>query len=273
MFSTIIFSNPVFLWIKFPPINLTTTLETLISLSFGWSQNLRHAKIGPFHEPARILSPSLAAAEIATLRSIISVIRGNESQAMKYEMRRWLAMGLLFISSYAFAFLWAGNNEHAILPATGTIQVAFTPGDDAAGLIIGAISQAQRQILVQAFSFTHEGIAKALIAAHKHGVEVKVIADREQTERMERSKVPMLAGAGVPVWIDGEHQSAHNKVMVVDAASSTAVLVTGSYNFTNAAQYKNAENLLLMRGNEKLIKLYRDNWNLHLAHARPYREK
>jgi phosphatidylserine/phosphatidylglycerophosphate/cardiolipin synthase-like enzyme len=194
------------------------------------------------------------------------------SQPEPIFFRRWLAVGLLFISCSAFAFLWAGKNEHAIVPATGTMEVAFTPGDDAAGLIIGAIGQAQRQILVQAFSFTHEGIARALIAAHKRGVEVKVIADREQTERMERSKVVMTAGAGVPVWLDGEHQSAHNKVMVIDAGSPSAVLVTGSYNFTNAAQYKNAENLLLMRGNEKLIKLYRDNWNVHLAHAKPYRE-
>lgn len=192
---------------------------------------------------------------------------------MTNEIRYWLAGILLFISASAFAFQWGSKHEHAILPATGTMEVAFTPGDDAAGLIIAAIDQARQQILVQTFSFTHEGIAKALVAAHKRGVDVKVMADREQTERIERSKVPMMAGAGVPVWLDGEHQSAHNKVMVIDAGLSTAVLVTGSYNFTNAAQYKNAENLLLMRGNEKLIKLYRDNWNVHLAHARPYREQ
>jgi len=185
--------------------------------------------------------------------------------------RRWLVAGLLAVSGSASAFLWGGGNEHAILPATGTMEVAFTPGDDAAGLIIGVIGQAQREVLVQAFSFTHEGIARALIAARKRGVEVRVIADREQTERMERSKVAMMAGAGVPVWLDGEHQSAHNKVMVIDAGTSSAVLVTGSYNFTNAAQYKNAENLLLLRGNDKLMKLYRDNWNVHQAHARPYR--
>ena len=185
--------------------------------------------------------------------------------------RRWLAGGLLAVSGSAFGFFWGGGNEHAVLPATGTVEAAFTPGDDAAGLIIGAIGQAQREVLVQAFSFTHRGIASALIAARKRGVAVKVIADREQTERMERGKVAWMADAGVPVWLDGEHQSAHNKVMVIDAGSPSAVLVTGSYNFTDAAQYKNAENLLLLRGNDKLIKLYRDNWNVHLAHARLYR--
>jgi phosphatidylserine/phosphatidylglycerophosphate/cardiolipin synthase-like enzyme len=184
---------------------------------------------------------------------------------------RWLAAGLLLLSSPAFAFLGVDKSEHAVLPATGTVEVAFTPGDNAAGMIMAAIGQAKKQVLVHAFSFTHEGIARALIAAQHRGVEVKVIADREQTERIEGGKVTIMARAGVPVWLDGDHQCAHNKVMVIDAGLPTAVLITGSFNFTNAAQYKNAENVLLMRGNEKLVKLYSDNWNAHLPHARLYR--
>ncbi|HVY07034.1 MAG TPA: hypothetical protein VHB46_13750 [Burkholderiales bacterium] len=38
------------------------------------------------------------------------------------------------------------------LPATGTIEYAFTPGDDAAGLIVRTIDAATSQVLVQAFS-------------------------------------------------------------------------------------------------------------------------
>ncbi len=189
-------------------------------------------------------------------------------------MRRGVIAALAFLAcSSAWSFVWPDKSAgHAVLPATGTVEVAFTPGQDVAGMVTDAIRQAKRQVLVQAFSFTHEGIARALIDAHRRGVEVKVIADREQTERMERGKIGSIAAAGVPVWLDGEHQSAHNKVMVIDAGLPTAALVTGSFNFTNAAQYKNAENLLVMRGNEKLIQLYRDNWAAHLAHAKPYRE-
>lgn len=160
-------------------------------------------------------------------------------------------------------------------PATnaGSIETAFTPEQDAAGLIISAVNKARRQILVQAFSFTHRGIAQALIAAHHRGVDVRLIADREQTEKIERGQIPAIAAAGVPVWLDGEHQSAHNKVMVIDADSSNnadVAVITGSYNFTNAAQYKNAENLLLIRANRPLAEAYRTNWQRHLAHAKPY---
>ncbi|HZV99723.1 MAG TPA: phospholipase D family protein [Methylophilaceae bacterium] len=180
----------------------------------------------------------------------------------------WLGCLLLSLSGQAAAF----KLEPEVKPTTagGTIQVAFTPGQDAAGLIIEAIANARKQILVQAFSFTHDGIAQALIAAHRRGVEVKLIADREQTWKMERGQVPAIAAAGVPVWLDGEHQSAHNKVMVIDADSPAPTVVTGSYNFTKAAQYKNAENLLLIRGNRPLAETYQTNWQRHLPHARPY---
>lgn len=154
------------------------------------------------------------------------------------------------------------------IAATGTIEAAFSPEQDVAGIIIKAISRARKQILVQAFSFTHKDIAKALIAAHDRGVEVKLIADNDQTERISSEKISMIANSGIPVWLDGEHQSAHNKVILIDAGMPDVVVITGSYNFTFAAQFKNAENVLLIHGNNKLAQLYRDNWQLHASHAK-----
>ncbi|SEA17669.1 PLD-like domain-containing protein [Nitrosospira multiformis] len=71
--------------------------------------------------------------------------------------------------------------------------------------------------------------------------------------------------------MDSNHSSAHNKVMLIDAGSTQATLITGSFNFTHAAQHKNAENVLVMRGNSALVDLYRENWLDHFSHARPYR--
>ena len=153
------------------------------------------------------------------------------------------------------------------------IQVFFTPGDDAAGNIIKAIKNARQQVLVQAFSFTHPGIAQALIAAHQRGVEVKLIADLDQTRKIRQNRIAEIAVAGVPVWLDGEHNGAHNKVMIIDADSANVAdvgVITGSYNFTNAAQYKNAENVLVLRANRSLAKAYQHNWQRHLPHARPF---
>ncbi|BBP06046.1 hypothetical protein TPL01_29500 [Sulfuriferula plumbiphila] len=163
---------------------------------------------------------------------------------------------------------WAlqGSRTLPVLPAVGTLQVAFTPGDDAAALVIAALRDARRQIRVQAFSFTHRAIADALIAAHQRGVDVALIADSEQTDRISTSVVRYMAAAGVPVYLDAEHASAHSKIMVIDA-DSAPVVITGSYNFTHAAQYRNAENLLVLRGNSALAQAYAVNWRRHREHA------
>lgn len=156
------------------------------------------------------------------------------------------------------------------LPATGTVQIAFTPGDEADRLIIDAIQKARRQVLVQSFSFTHRKIAQALIRAKRRGVDVQLIADKQQTWGLSGDRIADMAAAGIQVLLDGEHESAHNKVMVIDQGLPDAVLVTGSMNFTYAAQYRNAENLLLFRGNPALVDAYFTNWKRHLAHAEPY---
>jgi phosphatidylserine/phosphatidylglycerophosphate/cardiolipin synthase-like enzyme len=156
------------------------------------------------------------------------------------------------------------------LPATGTVQAAFTPGDDAGALIKDAIDTARRQVLVQAFSFTHRKIAEALVAANRRGVDVKVISDKNQIHRIRTSLIAKIAAEGVPVFTDSDHDSAHNKVIVIDADGPDATLITGSYNFTHAAQYKNAENVLLIKGNPALTDLYRKNWQHHYEHSVPY---
>lgn len=155
--------------------------------------------------------------------------------------------------------------------SSAAIEVAFAPGDQPTRLIVGAIQAARKQILVQAFSFTHREIAAALLAAQRRGVEVIVLADKRQTVKLPSSVVPMLASEGVPVLLDGRHDSAHDKVMIIDAGEATQLVITGSFNFTFAAHHKNSENLLLIRANPALTQAYVDNWRRHRQHAQAYR--
>ena len=178
--------------------------------------------------------------------------------------------GLLFVL-LVLAQPARGFDASDIVPGTGTIEYAFTPGDDAAGLIVRAIDGARIQILVQAFSFTHAGIAGALIRAERRGVDVKIIADAEQIDLIDHNVIPQLVEAGIPVFADAEHAAAHNKVMVIDAGAKAPVLITGSFNFTHAAQFRNAENLLAFRGNHELTRAYLDNWMRHFKHSTRFR--
>jgi len=74
-----------------------------------------------------------------------------------------------------------------------------------------------------------------------------------------------LRNAGIPTYIDGSHTIAHNKIMIIDEIK----IITGSFNFTKAAEEKNAENVLIISSRE-LAKLYLDNWQEHKGHSDPY---
>jgi phosphatidylserine/phosphatidylglycerophosphate/cardiolipin synthase-like enzyme len=167
----------------------------------------------------------------------------------------------------------AAEAQMPVLPAQGTVQVAFTPWDNAEAMIVDGIRRAKHQILVQAFSFTSRTLANALIAAKRRGVDVRVMADREQTFSGEASRIPDLVQAGIPVMLEVRYQSAHNKVMVMDAGTEDAAVVTGSYNWTYAAQNKNAENVLILRHNPDIANAYAANWRRHFADALPYAEQ
>ena len=56
--------------------------------------------------------------------------------------------------------------------------------------------------------------------------------------------------------------------MVIDGET----VITGSFNFTRAAQEKNAENLLVIR-DTGLAARYAENWQAHAAHSAMYQAK
>lgn len=158
-----------------------------------------------------------------------------------------------------------------VMPAQGTLQAAFAPWENVEGLIVDAIGDARKQVLVQAYLLSNRKIVDALIAARRRAVDVRVLADADQFARGENSKVPELAASGVAVWLETKYQSAHNKIIVIDAAGAEPVVITGSFNFTWGAQHKNAENILIARRNPALASRYALNWERHKADAIPYR--
>jgi len=88
--------------------------------------------------------------------------------------------------------------------------------------------------------------------------------DRSQASE-QNSEADFLNRADIRTLIDGEHVINHNKVMVIDSA----IVITGSFNFTAAAEMKNAENLLTIQ-DKALAQSYTENWYVHEAHSKPY---
>jgi phosphatidylserine/phosphatidylglycerophosphate/cardiolipin synthase-like enzyme len=158
------------------------------------------------------------------------------------------------------------------LPAKGSVEVLFTPWDDAEGSLLRVLGEARKAIYVQAFLLTSRTLGRALIDAHRRGVAVAVLADREMVANGDNSQIPKLAEAGIPVGLEVRYQSAHNKIVLIDPEEAHPIVVTGSYNFTFSAQARNAENLLILRGNPPLAQVYLANWRRHRGDAVAYAE-
>lgn len=178
-------------------------------------------------------------------------------------MMRWLVAGVL-------AFLPLASTA-VELPATGTVDVLFTPWDDAEGALLREIGAA-KNIRVQAYLITSRNITRALTEAHQRGVRVEVLADRDMVVKGSSSLVPQLHAAGIAVRLETRYAAAHNKILLIDAEGDAPVVITGSYNFSFSAQARNSENVLILRGNRALARAYLDNWRRHRDEALPYAE-
>ena len=159
-----------------------------------------------------------------------------------------------------------GHAAETFAPAR--VAVYFSPSGGATDAVVREVNAAQQQILMQAYSFTSAPIAKALVEAHKRGVTILAVLDTSN-ETGKYSAATFLVNAGIQTLIDDQHAMAHSKVIVIDSAT----IITGSFNFTKAAEEKNAENLLVIKEAPALVQAYEANIRLHAGHSHPYRRQ
>lgn len=180
---------------------------------------------------------------------------------------------LLLAAFFAVCSVASGIALAAPQAAQGTAEVLFTPWDDAEGAIVRALDDARKTIHVQAYLITSRPIANALFAAVVRGVKVELLVDREMAIKAANSQVSELASRGVSVWLETRYAAAHNKVIIIDTVTAMPVVITGSYNYTWSAQARNAENILLLRGDANLAKRYLDNWQRHRGEAQAWTDE
>jgi len=161
---------------------------------------------------------------------------------------------LLAISGCAPA---AAAPDHGAETPTWTVH--FSPRGGCASAIVELIGSAKRSVHLAAYSFTSQPIADALVAAARAGRQVQLVLDRSDRATPTTARV---AAGGVDVWIDAQHPIMHDKYVIIDG---TAV-ETGSYNFTNQAEARNAENCLIVR-DRALAAEYLADWQRHQQHS------
>ena len=142
-------------------------------------------------------------------------------------------------------------------------QVYFSPKGGCTQAIIDTLNKAKKDVYVQAYSFTSEPIAQALISAKKRGVNVVIILDKSQLKAV-KSKLKEVDKT-IETYIDKKHAIAHNKIMIIDSE----FVLNGSFNYTDNAEVNNAENLLIT-DDKALATEYMANWVLHCSHSVRY---
>ena len=108
-------------------------------------------------------------------------------------------------------------------------------------LLVSLINRANKSVYVAVYSFTRDSLATALISAKERGVEVRVVIERERAYE-QGSEYSRLKSAGVDVRLDGNPNLMHHKFMVIDGY----IVVTGSYNWSSAAEDRNDENIVVI---------------------------
>lgn len=124
---------------------------------------------------------------------------------------------------------------------TAEISVAFR--NECESMILQAIREAEKEILVAIYSFSYEKIADALIQKHRNGCRVMIKMDQGQAKKKWcRPAVRKLKEADVKLDLISMQKKnhMHNKFIIIDRK----VVISGSYNFTYAATMENWENLI-----------------------------
>lgn len=167
--------------------------------------------------------------------------------------RQGISLGLYFL------IIFPGQ---LVLGAEMIVQTCFSPQGKCSAHILREIEAAKQELLVAVYAFTSDDLASALVKAKKRGVVVQVVVDREFDRTNENSKGKFFDVEKIPVRrVSGAAAKAsdkdtglmHQKFAVVDRR----IVFTGSYNWTQSADIRNDENLLMFRDASPLAEEYR----------------
>lgn len=115
-------------------------------------------------------------------------------------------------------------------------QISGGPDDP----LVAAMDAAGSSIDTAIYSLSLNSVRRALIRAHRRGVEVRVVME---SDNLDRSDPQALKDAGIPVFGDRGEGLMHNKFVVIDRAE----VWTGSMNLTDEGTYADRNNLLRIR--------------------------
>ena len=142
------------------------------------------------------------------------------------------------------------------LPVKADTDVYFSPSMQCEKQIIKNIEKSRKTIDIAVYSINNKDIVRALQQADKRGVKLRILTDRLQASN-KYSLVCDIYQSGLNIKVHNHHKIEHNKFAIFDKKT----VVTGSYNWTEAASKKNSENCLFIKGERETLKDYQKRFD------------
>ena len=142
------------------------------------------------------------------------------------------------------------DNTPHIFNVNGTaVELYFSPSDRTTSHIVSTLAKAQNSINVAMLTLTRSDIASTMKSKKDAGVKVRGVLDNGTDTGSQYS---FLTSSGVDIRLKGNTTGLfHHKYGIVDAEVTTATqyVITGSHNWTSAAETSNNENTLIIQSN------------------------
>jgi phosphatidylserine/phosphatidylglycerophosphate/cardiolipin synthase-like enzyme len=135
------------------------------------------------------------------------------------------------------------NTPHRFIIGNTPVDLWFSPSDQTTSRIVEPIYTTDEEALFALFSFTKNDMSDALVDQHISGRSVRGIMENindvgSEYNYLNNSSIECLAHS-----ISGD---LHHKYAVIDANSTDPTVITGSHNWSFAAETVNDENTLII---------------------------
>jgi phosphatidylserine/phosphatidylglycerophosphate/cardiolipin synthase-like enzyme len=135
------------------------------------------------------------------------------------------------------------ETPHPTLTIDSTrVDTFFSPDDGVLSQLATVLSSAEESILFLAFSFTSNDLGDIVREKDQSAVSVLGVMDEEQIASNQGTEFDPFRQAGLNIRVDGIEGQMHHKVFIIDES----IVVLGSYNFSQSAETRNDENLLII---------------------------
>ena len=138
------------------------------------------------------------------------------------------------------------HNTPIYFNVAGTpVELYFAPTDPTSDAILENLASADDEAILALLLLTQNRIGDLLVDLHDAGIRIRGLIENISDPG---SEFFYLQSEGVNVQAHDELTQFHHKYAIVDAdlPSSDPLVITGSYNWTNAAETRNDENTLVI---------------------------